>query len=261
MWRRLGMVSTGVGLILTGCATTQRTDDLVRPDTTEVSGKTHRRFEIGRSVEGTTLVMDVFGTGSERLLIFGGIHGNEPTSATVAHDLIDYLAANPEAYLGRRVGVIPEVNPDGLARGTRSNVRGVDLNRNFPAENWKRSAGSANRHGERPASEPETRALLRAIEYLQPERIVSIHSIGRGRHCNNFDGPARYWAELMAEQNGYVVAESMGYPTPGSFGSWAGVDRLIPTITLELPRELDAETTWQENRTALLAFICNGFAD
>ena len=258
MWRRAGLLSVSTTLFLMGCATTERMGE---PGTADMPNGAHRQFELGQSVEGVTLVMDVFGSGPDRLLIFGGIHGNEPTSATVAHDLIAHLAAHPEAYAGRQVGVIAEVNPDGLARNTRHNIHGVDLNRNFPARNWKRADGAVSRHGARPASEPETRALLRAIEYLQPKRIIAIHSIGRGRHCNNYDGPARRWAELMGEQNGYKVAASMGYPTPGSFGSWAGIDRNIPTITLEVPRELDAARTWEQNRAALLAFICDGFAD
>ena len=53
--------------------------------------------------------------------------------------------------------------------------------------------------------------------------------------CVNFDGPALPWARLVAEASGWPVRESIGYPTPGSLGSWLGVDRRLPVLTLELP--------------------------
>jgi protein MpaA len=93
------------------------------------------------------------------------------------------------------------------------------------------------------------------VERLKPDRIVAIHSIARGRHCNNFDGDGEDLAFLMAAHNRYRATSTIGYPTPGSFGNWAGIDHGIPTITLELPRDADAATCWRENRDALLAFI------
>ena len=83
--------------------------------------------------------------------------------------------------------------------------------------------------GASPASEPETRAVMRAIERFAPVRIVTIHSINRDRFCNNFDGPGRRLAEAMARLNRYPVRASIGYPTPGSFGGWAGIERKIAT--------------------------------
>ena len=50
-------------------------------------------------------------------------------------------------------------------------------------------------------------------------------------------------------------AQWLGYPTPGSFGSWAGVDRQLPTITLELPSDAAGPVAWRENREALLSAI------
>ena len=42
----------------------------------------------------------------------------------------------------------------------------------------------------------------------------------------------------MSEIINYPTESSIGYPTPGSFGTWAGVERDIPTITLELDEEI-----------------------
>ncbi len=214
-----------------------------------------RTVTMGRSVKGVPLVLEFFGDGPDRVLIFGGIHGNEPTSAAVARSLANHLRVNWDLFAGRTVAILAEANPDGLAARRRTNARGVDLNRNFPARNWQPASGKEVRHGSRPASEPETRVIVRAIEIVRPHRILAIHSTGRGRHCNNYDGPAHQLAEQMARCNGYPVRASMGYPTPGSFGSWAGKDQGIPTITLELPRDRSGAQCWRENASALLAFV------
>ena len=199
--------------------------------------------------------MHVFGTRGRPALIFGAIHGSEPNSGHLARQLLDYLLEHPEAYANRRVAVIPVANPDGLVRKRRLNEHQIDLNRNFPATNWKASKRGEAFGGEKPASEPETQAIIKAVELLDPDRIVSIHAITKGRECNNYDGPGAELAERMKSLNGYRVAKTIGYPTPGSFGSWAGVDRQIPTMTLELPLGLPGEECWQQHRAALLAVI------
>ena len=214
-----------------------------------------RTIELGRSVRGVPLVLEIFGDGPDRVFIFGGIHGDEPASAVLARKLVQYLRVQPDAVAGRTVGILAEANPDGLARHRRCNAGGVDLNRNFPAKNWRRADRKGAQHGSRPTSEPETRAIMRAMEVIRPERIVSIHSARHSGQCNNYDGPARGLAELMAGANRYRVKASMGYSTPGSFGSWAGIDRGIPTVTLELPGDRSGIRCWRENGAALLAFI------
>ena len=77
------------------------------------------------------------------------------------------------AIEGVDLWVVPTYNPDGLARGTRRNARGVDLNRNFPYR-WKDLDGSYE-SGPRPASEPETRAMMAFLDEIDPRRVVSFH--------------------------------------------------------------------------------------
>lgn len=212
------------------------------------------RDEVGRSRQGTPIMLEIIGHGPTRVFIFGGIHGNEPTSATVAAALAEHLRHRPDLWELATVGIIAAANPDGLARGSRLNAAGVDLNRNFPAANWQ-PARRGTRNGPAAASEPETQALLAAVERLRPQRIVSLHSITGGRECNNYDGPAGGLARRMSRLNGYPPLAIIGYPTPGSFGTWAGADLGIPTITLELPRAVPHEIVWPPNRDALIAFI------
>ncbi len=207
---------------------------------------------LGTSVKGSEIAMSVFGEAdAPSIFIFGGIHGEEGTAAATARRLVEYLWDHPEYYRDRRVAVLPRANPDGLAANRRVNEHGVDLNRNFPAHNFKASP----RHGTHPASEPETRAIIRAVNVLEPTRIISIHSCRRGRHGNNWDGPAEEIAKAMSRCNKYRQFGTWHNPTPGSFGNWAGIDRQIPTITLELPNDLSADRCWRDNRDAILEFI------
>lgn len=214
-----------------------------------------RIVHLGDSVRGNPIVMHLFGAGENATLIFAAIHGNEANSAVVARRLVTHLIENPTLWKDRCVGIIPVANPDGLARNTRTNVNDVDVNRNFPAKNWEKGKRGATFGGDAAESEPEARAIIQAVESLRPARIVSIHSITGGRYGNNYDGPAEELVQLMQTYNKYRVIKSIGYPTPGSFGSWAGVDRQIPTITLELPHDEPGPSCWERNREALLAVI------
>lgn len=215
-----------------------------------------RKTLLGTSVQKRPIEAALFGDVSDRpTLIIGGIHGAEPTSAYVAHQLAEYLNKRPQRLGVRSVAIMPYANPDGLLVDSRTNASGVDVNRNFPAKNWRPHKHKLYYNGPSPSSEPETHAILKAIDTLKPARIISIHSIERGKQCNNYDGPAQSLAELMHTYNHYPVTPTMGYPTPGSLGSYAGIDKQIPIVTLELPREASGETSWNENRDALLAAI------
>ena len=210
---------------------------------------------IGTSVQGRPIELHQFGAGPRPVLVMAAIHGDEPTSAFVANALLDYLRQNPTPV---PVAVIPVANPDGYASNTRTNSHQVDLNRNFPAGNWSARSNSHARKnfgGAASASEPETAALMQTIDQLKPRLIISIHSMDKP--CNNYDGPAQGIAELMSKRNGYPATPTIGYATPGSLGSYAGIDRQIPMITLELPRKLDGNACWSQNRDAILEAIAS----
>jgi protein MpaA len=212
---------------------------------------------LGKTVDGRPMMLHLFGdpiaSAGKTILILGGIHGNEPTSAAVCRELLTYLANHVQELNGSCIALLPEANPDGLSRKLRTNTNLVDLNRNFPANNWKKTRKSSFFGGDAPASQPETKLLMALIDELKPSRIVSIHSMDDP--CNNYDGPGEALARAMAACNGYPVKASIGYPTPGSFGSWAGGDRGIPVITLELPNRAPVAKSWSANRDALIAFI------
>jgi len=169
-----------------------------------------------------------------RLLVFGGIHGDEPSSVEAVDELATRLTAG--AGSGGRLWLLPALNPDGLAAGRKNSASDVDLNRNFPARsfvpNVDRSHAPGYDPGPRPLSEPETAALARFLEEERVEAVVAVHAPFA---CVNYDGPAAAWAEAVSTACGWPVRPQIGYPTPGSLGSWLGIDRGIPILTLELP--------------------------
>lgn len=167
------------------------------------------------------------------ILIIGVVHGDEPQG----EDLINrYLAANESGML-----FIPSLNPDGKQLGTRTNSNGVDINRNFPTKNWELTKKDNYFGGESPASEIETKFLINVIEEYKPKLILTLHTPYK---IVNYDGPAKEVSEKISEIISYPVEESIGYPTPGSFGTYAGVEKNIPTITLEMDEDEDINSLY-----------------
>lgn len=124
---------------------------------------------IGHSVKGRPIRAWRLGEpGKRRIVLVSTMHGDEPHTRAILETLRD-----GRAIRGVDLWVVPTYNPDGLARGTRRNARGVDLNRNFP-HRWKDLDGRYE-SGRSPASEPETRAVMAFLEEIDPVRVVSFH--------------------------------------------------------------------------------------
>ena len=150
------------GLLPTGVASAVEAGPDARPAVVEVR-------TIGHSVRGRPIRAWRLGEpGKRRVVLISTMHGNEPHTRRILEALRD-----GRAIRGVDLWVIPTYNPDGLARGTRRNARGVDLNRNFPYR-WADLDGSYE-SGPRPASEPETRAVMRFLRQVAPRRVISFH--------------------------------------------------------------------------------------
>lgn len=192
----------------------------------------------GHSVLGAPLHLWVRVSDPSGLLVVAGVHGEEGEAVNL---LSHALRSLPDGVL--RADVVLALNPDGLARGTRGNAHGVDLNRNWPAANWSPESvpyrltleeprDVALSPGASPASEAETVAFLALLERLDPAVVLSIHA---PLAC--VDDPAGsalgHW---LAARTNLPHVKDVGYPTPGSFGSWAA-ERGLPVVTWELERE------------------------
>jgi hypothetical protein len=193
----------------------------------------------GRSVRGVPLWhRDVSLSGKPprvRVLVLGGIHGDEMASVNVVFDWMERsLKASPDGIQWR---MVPLVNPDGLMNkpSTRVNARGVDLNRNFPTPDWASTAKTywVSRTGKDPRrfpgyramSEPETQWLQKQVEQFKPNLIVSVHA---PYGVLDFDGPPP-----PPDKMGSLHLDQVGI-YPGSLGNYGGVVRRVPVVTLEL---------------------------
>jgi len=205
--------------------------------------------EIGRSVENRPIHKLEMGTGEEVVLIIATIHGNENAGTPMMHHLREELIAHPEMLEGRKVVIIPVINPDGYAKNIRTNANGVDLNRNFPASNRVNS----HRYGTSPLSEPESRLMKQLLDEYKPARIVVTH---QPLDCVDWDGPAEDLSRHMARYCN-LPSRRIG-ARPGSLGSHAGVDLKIPIITYEMPRDAEKASSreiWLRWGPALMAAI------
>lgn len=191
-----------------------------------------------------------------RILLIGGIHGDEKTASAIVFKWLEKLdqpatrAANEFHWK-----IAPVVNPDGLlaTHSTRVNANGVDLNRNFPTPNWqteapqywhRKTGGDPRRFpGKAPLSEPESRWVYNQVEQFQPDVIISVHApFG----VLDFDGsgtPPSKFGRLLFNRVGVY---------PGSLGNYGGLHKDIPVVTIELPNSQqmpsDAEVAriWQD---------------
>lgn len=211
---------------------------------------------LASTVQGRPIHVHELEHDAPTILVIGGIHGDEPQSAFVASCLVELLETRVGGMMDEHLVVVPRLNPDGLECGTRKNANGVDLNRNFPAANWKKMDPKDEYYGGPNAgSELETQLILNLFRRHGPSRILAVHCIDGGRQCVNYDGPGKELAGLIARENGYEVRADIGHHTPGSLGTWAGYERQIPTITLELPADGPQEECWQKNRDGIMNFI------
>ncbi len=189
------------------------------------------------------------------VLILGVFHGDEQDGEYLIRE---YIKLNPKIYKNRLI-FIPVVNETGKVQNRRVNKNGVDLNRNFPTSNWELSKVKDDYFGgEYKGSEIETRQLVKIIEHFNPNCILSLHQPYR---CVNFDGPydeTLKIAQKVSQINGYKIQENIGYPTPGSFGTYCGIELRIPTITLELPENENKNTLWQDNKN-VFEFFANEY--
>lgn len=189
----------------------------------------------GRSVLG--LPLEVWRPrGRCEVLVFSAIHGEEPETTYALSRALRQLAEPLE-----HAAVILAANPDGLIRGTRCNARGVDLNRNFPTSNWQATPVTCRSTiedpsdvvlgtGDRAGSEPEVQALLALLGELKPDAVVALHA---PLACID-DANDSALGRRLAARTGMPLVRDVGYPTPGSFGSWGG-ENGVPVITYEFP--------------------------
>ncbi len=171
-----------------------------------------------------------------RVLLMGGIHGDEYSAVSIMFKWMDKLNKFHSGLFHWQV--IPLLNPDGLLhfkRAQRQNANGVDINRNFPSKDWEalaldywqnRTYKNPRRYpGPKANSEFETQWFIETIKTFKPDVIIAVHA---PHSLVDYDGPRNAPNRL-----GRLKLRQLG-TYPGSLGNYAGVDLDLPVITVEL---------------------------
>ena len=201
---------------------------------------------IGHSVRGRPIVAFERGDPSApATLVVGVIHGSEPAGLAV----ISQLRHLP-LPAGVHLWLVPTVNPDGLATGTRQNAHGVDLNRNWPTA-WKHNGVPWDSYysGPRPMSEPENRAMRAFILRVKPALTIWYHQpldvvYGSDPHVAVLEHYARLsglpYRRLTAPRGAATRWQRRHFPSS-------------PAFVVEFPAGRIATATARRNAKAVLA--------
>lgn len=212
----------------------------------------------GETVKGDTILIKEYPPLENRqplgkVLLIGGTHGDEYSSVSIVFKWLKILNKHHSGLFHWHI--VPLLNPDGLLRkkSQRMNGNNVDLNRNFPIPNWQDTAikywieekGKDPRYypGPEALSEPESNWLVGHINTFRPDVIVAIHApYGVIDHDGPRDAPNKLGSLYLSYLGTY----------PGSLGNFAGIQRQIPVITVELsyagimPSQEEIANIWRD---------------
>lgn len=205
----------------------------------------------GKSVEGD----EITAYRSERkattyTYLMAGTHGDEVEGVYLLKKLYEWTQEQddfPCSFV-----VVPILNVDGYRAGTRVNSHGVDLNRNYPSDDWTAEARDTKYNpGPAPLSEPENIFLDKLFQKYPPHLIISFHS---WKPFINYNGNCKNVADFLAEHNSYeIMGDIEGHPTPGSLGNYGPEKYNSPVLTFECPligQDYDLKKIWKENEKA-----------
>lgn len=208
---------------------------------------------IGESVDGRPLVARQVGDPAApiQIVVIGQLHGDERGGRAVVRRL-----AESAVPAGVGVWLLTSMNPDGDRARTRTNARGVDLNRNFPRSWRAQGAGTSRWAGPQPASEPETRAVIDFLRQVRPAAVLGLH---QAYDVVDITHPAsraagRRLAAWMGERARPVGCAGRGTPAStchGTLTQW--VDHALGAVALTV--ELDDRVSAAEARRTAAAVL------
>jgi g-D-glutamyl-meso-diaminopimelate peptidase len=225
---------------------------------------------IGHSVMGKEIVAFKLGEGIREVHYNGAIHANEwITAALLLRFISDYSYASGKAELksGTSVWIVPLLNPDGVElvmegiteghlfgqqlltwnnyspdfSGWKANIRGVDLNDQFPAH-WERERirrnvqepGPANYSGAAPLSEPEAIAIATFTMRHSFELTIALHTQGEEIYWNycELEPPESCGiADKFAKASGYLAVKL--FDSDAGYKDWFIQQFHRPGFTIE----------------------------
>jgi predicted deacylase len=221
---------------------------------------------LGTSGAGRPITAVKVGDGARKFALVGDTHGGpEANTYQLASQLADYFRAHPEEVPPEvRLYIIPTLNPDGLAGGTRFNAAGIDLNRNMntnhdacPENDWNPHVQGArgiesDTGGPYPDSEPESRLIRDFL--LDASAVIFYHSDGGDvfpAFCEH--APSIALAQAYAASTGYRYDRYwQNYNITGGMHDWAG-SLGIAAITPELNNGIDVD--YEQNLAGVQAIL------
>lgn len=243
---------------------------------------------IGTSVMGKNLYYIRLGHGPREISYNGAHHGNEWISTPLLMKFVENFSkaysvgGNIRGYNitnifnSSSIYIIPMVNPDGvnlvtywpnytnpayvqaaqlnttglpLPRVWKANIRGVDLNVNYPAkwEEEKRlqieqgitAPAPRDYGGEAPLSEPETLAMYNFTRRHNFRLVIAYHTQGEVIYWQFLDlapPEALTIANIFSRASGYTVVDIAGEAAYAGYKDWFIQDFGRPGYTIELGR-------------------------
>ena len=259
---------------------------------------------LGKSFDDREIYRIIVGnrTAEKKILFTGAIHGREYMTAKLLVKQTEYFLQNIckngiENY-DVAIHIIPMVNPDGAAlchRGIngirnkklkekllamkeedfmkwKSNARGVDLNRNFPAfwEEYqceKQEPSSEQYKGECPESEVETKFLTKLTRKEKFQATISYHSSGEVIYWDfgqqgKLREDTKKLAKIIGDTTGYELIEGWDTTAPAGYKDWALLEMKIPSVTIEIGKgdspllEGEFPEIWEKNKNVWKNILC-----
>ncbi len=244
---------------------------------------------MGKSALGRPLWTLRLGKGANRVLYQAQHHANEwittplllrfaeelAAAAAAGEELADFAAGEILEYA--TLCLVPAVNPDGMdlvtgelsageayraaramaeryprfpfPEGWKANIRGVDLNLQYPAD-WEEarankyaqgvtSPAPADYVGQAPLTAPEARAMAELTERFDPALTLSYHSQGQVIYWD-YRGcapeSAKGIGELLGRLSGYAPIRSPAEPSSAGYKDWFLQEFRRPGYTVEVGR-------------------------
>ncbi|WP_191560041.1 M14 family metallocarboxypeptidase [Metabacillus idriensis] len=275
-----------------------------------------RKEIIGYSVDGRKLYAIKLGKGNVEIFFNGSHHAREHMTTNVLMEMVDTYANsyvkgtkidgfNTKDLLNKTsIWFVPMVNPDGVTlvqkghtsaknpkyvlmlnnnsrnfRSWKANIRGVDLNRQYPADwanivNDTGKPSSKNYKGPKPLSEPESLAIYNFTNKHNFKTAVAYHSSGEILYWNFRQDSARYKrdeniAKMIRNKTGYSLVYPGSNPSGGGYTDWFIYKHRKPSFTPEISPHVYEQpvplknypTIWYQNYSIGLMLANEAFAN
>ena len=211
----------------------------------------HREL-LGKSVGKRAITAVQVGdpAGTRVALVVGVIHGDERAGLSIVRAIKREASRHAAQLAGTQLWAIETVNPDGLRSHTRKNARGVDLNRNFPYR-WRGDVPHSSGYypGPRPASEPETRAIMAFVREIRPDLAIWYHQPwGAVLACHGTPRIAAEYAKLVGMKTSCRGAGLRGTAISWQTHEISGSSAFVVEMS---PGGIGERTTLRQARAAL----------